>query len=57
MLDELDDAEHPTCEDETCNRTLDDPALVFETDGGRRAAYECTCGAVTVTVLCPESTR
>jgi hypothetical protein len=57
MLDELDDAPNPTCEDESCNRTLDAPALVFETDGGRRAAYECTCGAVTVTVLRPKSAR
>ncbi|MFC7075692.1 hypothetical protein [Haloarcula halophila] len=57
MLDELDDLRTPTCEDETCSRRLDEPALVFETEHGRRAAYECSCGAVTVTVLSSESAR
>jgi hypothetical protein len=57
MLDELDDLRTPTCEHEACDRTLGDPALVFETAGGYRAAYECACGAVTVTVIDPESAR
>lgn len=46
-----------TCDAEGCDRPLTDPQLVFETTAGRRAAYECACGAVTVTVVHPESTR
>jgi len=39
-----------TCEH--CDRALDDDhcMLVFETDEGQRRAYECDCGAVTITV-------
>ncbi|MFC6862149.1 MULTISPECIES: hypothetical protein [Haloarcula] len=56
MFEELlDDAPH--CDGHDCDRPLADPALVFETDAGRRAAYECACGAVTVTVCRPESSR
>ena len=41
-----------TCEAAGCQRTLtdDDRMLVFRTDAGERHAYECACGAVTVTV-------
>jgi hypothetical protein len=41
-----------TCEAAGCDRELDaeDAAIVFRTDGGERRAYECACGAVTVTV-------
>ncbi|WP_192927944.1 hypothetical protein [Halococcus salsus] len=40
-----------TCEAEGCGRDLDpEPALVFRDAGGERRAYECVCGAVTVTV-------
>jgi len=48
MLDEL----ASTCEEVGCDRTLDDAAcmLVYRTAGGERRAYECGCGAVTVTV-------
>jgi len=47
MLDEL----SATCEADGCERTLgDEPELVYRTDGGERRAYECACGAVTVTV-------
>jgi hypothetical protein len=48
MLDEL----ARTCEGPDCDRTLseDDCALVYRTPGGERRAYECACGAVTVTV-------
>jgi hypothetical protein len=46
-----------TCDAEGCDRALTEPQLVFDTDGGRRAAYECACGAVTVTVVRPESAR
>jgi hypothetical protein len=39
-----------TCHD--CDRELDDrtPAMVYRDAGGERRAYECACGAVTVTV-------
>ncbi|MFC6975547.1 hypothetical protein ACFQL1_14260 [Halomicroarcula sp. GCM10025709] len=57
MLDELDDLRTPTCEHEACDRSLGEPALVFRTESGCRAAYECPCGAVTVTVIGPESAR
>jgi len=48
MLDEL----ACTCEGVGCDRTLSDAdrMLVYRTDGGERRAYECVCGAVTVTV-------
>ena len=46
-----------TCNADGCDRALTEPQLLFDTDGGRRAAYECTCGAVTVTVVRPESAR
>ena len=46
-----------TCDAEGCDRALTELQLVFDTDGGRRAAYECACGAVTVTVVRPESAR
>ncbi|WP_225333671.1 hypothetical protein [Halomicrobium urmianum] len=45
-----------TCEAAGCDRTLDEPALVYRTAAGERRAYECPCGAVTVTVA-SESTR
>ncbi|QSG10780.1 Uncharacterized protein HSBGL_0343 [Halapricum desulfuricans] len=46
MLNEL----TSTCEH--CDRELDDEhcMLVYETDAGQRRAYECDCGAVTITV-------
>jgi hypothetical protein len=46
MLDEL----TATCED--CDRELRerDRMLVYRTEAGERRAYECACGAVTVTV-------
>jgi hypothetical protein len=41
-----------TCEAEGCDRSLSpsECMLVFRTDAGERRAYECDCGAVTVTV-------
>lgn len=41
-----------TCENEGCERRLheDDPAIVYRADGCERRAYECVCGAVTITV-------
>ncbi|WP_327051527.1 hypothetical protein [Halomicrococcus gelatinilyticus] len=41
-----------TCEAAGCDRDLgeDQLMLTMETDGGVRRAYECDCGAVTVTV-------
>jgi hypothetical protein len=48
MLDEI----ACTCEAPDCERELDesDCMLVFRTDAGERRAYECDCGAVTITV-------
>ena len=46
-----------TCDADGCERALTEPQLVFDTDAGRREAYECACGAVTVTVARPESSR
>jgi hypothetical protein len=36
-----------------CDRSLDDGALMLSmrTEAGERRAYECACGAVTVTVV------
>lgn len=46
MLDEL------TAECTDCDRTLDpaEATLVYRTAAGERHAYECECGAVTITV-------
>jgi len=48
MLDEL----ACTCEGEGCQQVLgeDERVLVFENGAGERRAYECDCGAVTITV-------
>lgn len=42
-----------TCEAADCERALDDEHLMLTmaTDAGTRRAYECDCGAVTVTVV------
>jgi hypothetical protein len=42
-----------TCENDACQRPLTDENLILEMerDGGVRRAYECDCGAVTVTVV------
>jgi hypothetical protein len=50
MFDQLSDGAVLTCEGADCTRPLGDPAIVFETTAGRREAYECACGSVTVTV-------
>jgi len=49
MLENLTNA----CEAVGCDRPLTDDALILrmETEGGERRAYECACGAVTVTVV------
>lgn len=41
-----------TCEAPGCEEPLDDAAfrLSYRTEEGERRVYECTCGAVTVTV-------
>jgi hypothetical protein len=57
MIRDLCETAATTCESGDCDRTLTEPQLVFETDAGRREAYECACGAVTVTVARPESAR
>ncbi|WP_254273737.1 hypothetical protein [Haloarcula marina] len=57
MFGDLRDATTPTCDAGDCDRPLGEPALVFETDAGRREAHECACGSVTVTVARPESSR
>ncbi|WP_202593594.1 hypothetical protein [Halococcus sediminicola] len=46
MFDEL----TPTCEATDCDHELAAPALVFRDRYGERRAYECACGAITVTV-------
>jgi hypothetical protein len=48
MLEEL----ACTCEGDDCNRGLTetDCRLVYRTPAGERRAYECDCGAVTITV-------
>lgn len=48
MIEEL----ATTCESESCERTLseNDRMLVYTTELGERRAYECACGAVTITV-------
>jgi hypothetical protein len=48
MLDEL----ACTCEAPGCDRSLDADQcmLVYRTEEGERRAYECDCGAVTVTI-------
>jgi len=57
MIHDLEAELTPTCDGENCDRALGEPQLVFETPAGRREAYECACGAVTVTVARPESSR
>ncbi|ERH01524.1 MAG: hypothetical protein J07HN6_01078 [Halonotius sp. J07HN6] len=49
MLEEL----TLTCEAADCDRSLDAdaPAICMSTPAGTRRAYECDCGAVTITVL------
>ena len=57
MIEEL-TTDARTCEGADCERALPaEPAIVFETAAGRQSAYECACGAVTVTVSRSESTR
>ncbi len=48
MLDNL----SACCEQPGCDRELrpEQCMLVYETEAGTRRAYECSCGAVTVTV-------
>ncbi len=48
MLNEL----TATCENEVCDQPLreEDCMLIYTTEHGQRRAYECDCGAVTVTV-------
>lgn len=43
----------PTCDADGCDQTLSDAEcmLVYETPEGERRAYECSCGAVTITVV------
>ena len=46
MLEEL------TAECRGCSRSLEaeDATLVFRTEDGEQRAYDCACGAVTITV-------
>ena len=59
MFEELRNETTATCDGDDCDRPLaDEPTLAFRTDAGERPAYECACGAVTITVVRgPESTR
>ena len=49
MLEELE----LTCDADGCVRSLGEDAcmLVYRTEEGERRAYECDCGAVTITVV------
>lgn len=42
-----------TCDADGCSNALSDSEcmLVYETPAGERRAYECACGAVTITVV------
>ncbi len=53
MLEEL------ACTCEHCDRSLEDDRLMLsmETRDGTRRAYECDCGAVTITVVGDEETN
>lgn len=57
MIRDLCEMAATTCEAADCGRSLTEPQVIFETEAGRREAYECVCGAVTVTVARPESSR
>lgn len=59
MFEELRSETTATCDGENCDRPLaDEPTLAFRTDAGERRAYECDCGALTITVARgPDSTR
>lgn len=58
MIEELTTGTTPTCDADDCDRTLpSDPALVYTVESHERRAYECACGAVTVTVVRSQSTR
>lgn len=48
MLDEL----TATCDAPGCSRPLEEleQMIVYRTRDGERQAYECSCGAVTITV-------
>jgi hypothetical protein len=41
------------CDAQNCERTLGENQLMLQmtTEAGERRAYECACGAVTVTVV------
>lgn len=49
----------PTCEQERCDRELRDRDLMLamRTADGERRAYECDCGAVTITIAEVDSER
>jgi len=46
----------PRCQAGGCDRELTETecTLVYRTDEGERRAYECACGAITVTVARPD---
>lgn len=58
MIESLRSETTATCDGPDCERALaEDPELTFQTEAGKRCAYECACGAVTITVVRgPEST-
>jgi hypothetical protein len=59
MFEKLRGEATATCDGTDCDRPLAaEPTLTFRTGEGERRAYECDCGAVTITVARgPESTR
>lgn len=56
MLDDLLSDETATCDGPDCDTQLPaEPSIVFQTACGERRAYECSCGAVTITVARAEN--
>lgn len=51
MLEDLTSTAGVQCERADCTRPLpDDPTIAFSTGETERRAYECACGAVTITL-------
>lgn len=56
MLEDLTPTAAAHCERSSCSRPLaDEPTIAFRTGETERRAYECACGAVTITVARQDS--
>lgn len=52
MIEALMSTDAAACDGSGCDRPLpDEPTITYRTPAGERRAYECACGAVTVTVV------